>query len=66
MQLISNNSSVRNESIRALKYFKSKSFATQAKKGEQLIYMMPANKKTFDLLGDDIVEISTENETFQK
>ena len=27
--------------------------------------MMPANKKAFDLRGDDIVELHTENETFK-
>ena len=26
---------------------------------------MPANKKTFDLMGYDIVELSTENETLK-
>ena len=34
---------------------------TQAKKGEQLVSMMPAIKKAFNLMGDDIVELSTEN-----
>ena len=27
--------------------------------------MMPAIEKAFDLMGDDIVELSTENETFK-
>ena len=39
--------------------------STQAKKGEQLVPMMPAIKKAFDLLGDDIVELTTENQTLK-
>ena len=36
--------------------------STQAKKGEQLLSMMPSIKKTFTLLGDEIVELSTKND----
>ena len=32
------------------------------KKGEQLVSMMPAIKKAFNLMGDDIVELSTESD----
>ena len=32
------------------------------KKGEQLVSMRPAFKRAFDLLGDDILEVSTEND----
>ena len=39
--------------------------ATRAKNGEQLVSRMPAIKKAFDLMGDDIVELSTENETLK-
>ena len=39
----------------------SQSLATQAKEGEHLVFTMPATKKSFDLLGDVIVELSTEN-----
>ena len=39
--------------------------ATQAKKGEQLVSMMLAIKKTFYLLGDDIIKLSTENESLK-
>ena len=60
MQVISNDKTVRNDTIEELKDFNSKSLATQAKKGEQLVSMMPAIKKAFNLLGDDIVELSTE------
>ena len=40
----------------------SQSLATKAKKGKQLVPMMPALKKTFDLNGDEIVELNTENQ----
>ena len=62
MQIISNDKTVRNDTIQDLKEFNSQSLATQAKKGEQLVSMMPAIKKAFDLLGDDIVDLFTEND----
>ena len=48
-----------------LKEFNSQSLATQAKKGEKLVSMMPAIKKAFNLMGDEIIEISTETETLR-
>ena len=42
-----------------------KTSTTQAKKGEQLVSMMPAIKKAFNLLGDDIVELSTKNDALK-
>ena len=33
---------------------------------QQLVSMMPAFEKAFDLLGDDIVELSTVNESLKK
>ena len=65
MQIISNDKTVRNDTVQDLKEFNSQSLATQAKKGEQLVSMMPAIKKAFNLLGDDIVEISTENDALK-
>ena len=62
MQIISNDKTVRCETIGDLKDFNSQSLTTQIKKGERLVPMMPAFKKAFNLLGDDIVELSTENE----
>ena len=61
MQNISNDKTVRNDTVPDLKEFSQQSLTTQAKKGEQLVSMMPAIKKAFNLLGDDIVELSTEN-----
>ena len=65
MQLSSNDKIVRNDTIQDLKEFNSQSLTTQAKKGEQLVSMMPAIKKAFNLMGDDIVELSTENDALK-
>ena len=65
MQLSSNDKTVRNDTIQDLKEFNQQSLKTQAKKGEQLVGMMPAIKKAFNLLGDDIVELSTENDALK-
>ena len=64
MQIISTDKTVRSNTVNDLKEFNSQSLATQAKKGEQLVSMMPI-KKTFDLMGDDIVDLSTENDTLK-
>ena len=61
MQIISTDKTVRSNTADDLKEFNNQSLATQAKKGEQLVSMMPAIKKAFELLGDDIVDLSTEN-----
>ena len=47
MQIISNDRTVRNDTIQDLKEFNSQSLSTQAKQGEQLVSMMPAIKKAF-------------------
>ena len=65
MQIISNDETVRIDTIQDLKGFNSQSLSTRAKKGEQLFSMMPAIKKAFDLMGDDIVDLHTENETLK-
>ena len=65
MQIISNDKTVREDTIQDLKDFNSKSLTTHAKKGEQLVSMMPAIKKAFNLMGEDIVEISTENDALK-
>ena len=62
MQIICNDKTVRNDTIEDLKKFNSQSLSTRAKKGEQLVSMMPAIKKAFNLMGDDIVELNVENE----
>ena len=66
MQIISNATTVRNDTVQDLKDFNQQSLTTQPKKGEQLLSMMPAIKKAFNLLGDDIVELSVENESLKE
>ena len=65
MQIISDGRTVRSDTVQDLKDFNSQSLATQSKKGEQLVSIMPAIKKAFDLMGDDIVELSTESESLK-
>ena len=67
MQTISNDKTKRNDIIQDLKDFNQKSLTTQAKKGEQWVSMMPAIKirKVFNLMGDDIVDLHTENESLK-
>ena len=65
LQLISIDKTVRNDTVQDLKEFNSQSLTTPAKKGEQLVSMMPAVKKAFNLMGDDIVELSTENDALK-
>ena len=65
MQLGSCDQSVRNDTIQDLKDFNQQSLSTQAKKGEQLVSTMPAIKKAFNLLGDDKIELSVENDALK-
>ena len=63
IQFISNDKTVRSNTVQDLKDFNPQFLATQAKKGEQLVSMMLAIKKAFDLLSEYIVEIYTESES---
>ena len=65
MQLGSSDRSVRKDTIQDLKDFNQQSLSTQAKRGEQLVSMMPAIIKAFNLLGDDIIELSVENDALK-
>ena len=65
MQLSSNDKSVRDDTIQGLKDFNSQSLSTKAAKGEQLVSLMPAIKNALNLLGDDIVDLSTENDALK-
>ena len=66
MQIGSTNQKVRNNTIQDLKDFNQQSLSTRAKKGEQLVSMMPAIKEAFTLMGDDIVDLSTENNALKE
>ena len=65
MQIISNDKTVRSDTIQDRKDFTLQSSTTQAKKEEQLVSMMLAIEKVFNLMGDDIVELSTKNDALK-
>ena len=65
-QLVSTDQTVRNDTIEDLKDFNLQSLSTRAKKGEQLVSMLPAIKKAFNLLGDEIIDLTTENDTLKE
>ena len=65
MQILSKDKTLRGDTIQDLKDFNSQSLTTQAKKGEQLVSLMPAIKKAFNLMGDKIVELHTETQSLK-
>ena len=65
IKVTSNGKTVRTDNIQVLKEFNSQSLTTLAKVSEQLVSMMPDIKKAFNLMGDDIIELSTENEALK-
>ena len=62
LQIIASDKTVKNDTVQDSKDFNNQSLTTRTKKGEQLVSLMPAIKKDFNLLSDDIVESSTEND----
>ena len=66
MQIGSTNQRVRKNTIQDLKDFNQQSLSTRAKKGEQLVSMMPAIKEAFTLMGNDIVDLSTEKDALKE
>ena len=44
IQIVSNDKTVRSDTVQDLMKFNNQSLATQAKKGEKLVSMMPAYK----------------------
>ena len=65
MQIISNAKTVRSSTVQDLKKFNSQYLTTQVKKRKQIDSMIPAIKKAFNFLGDDIVELTTQNESLK-
>ena len=64
-QIFANDKTVRSNSVHDLIEFNNQCLATQAKKSEQLVNLMPAIKEALITLGDDIVELSTENDALK-
>ena len=66
MQITSKYKTVRNNTKQGLKISKSQSPVTQCKKVEKSVSMMPCIKKTSDIMGDNKMELSFENETINR
>ena len=66
MKVFSTDKAIRNVTKQDIKNFNNQSLTTPAKKSEQLVSMMPAIKKTFNLMGDDIVETHRKNGSLKK
>ena len=66
MQIGSTIQKVINNTIQDLKDFNQQSLSTRAKKGEQLVSMMPAIKEDFTSMGNDIVDLSTKNDALKE
>ena len=65
MQIISNDETVKSDTVQDLKKFNNQSLRKRAEKGEQSVYTMSAIKKHFDPMGDNRVDLSTENAAFK-
>ena len=63
LKIISNDQAIGTNTVQDIKDFNSQYSAKQAKKREQKVSMLPANKKAFHLMADDRVELSTINKS---
>ena len=64
MQFISKDKR-RKDTVQDKKELNLQCLTTQAKKGEQLVSMMPPIKKAFDPMDDDIVDLSTKKDALK-
>ena len=55
-----NDKDIRQETIRDLIAKEPKAILTQSKKGEELVAMLTANKKGFEIMRDEIMQADTE------
>ena len=62
LQIISNAKTARSDTVHDLKKFSNQPLTTQAEKWEQLVSLMPAFEKAFNLMFDVILELHPENE----
>ena len=65
MWIVSNDETVDSNAVQDLNDLNPQPLATQANKGEHLVSMMPAIKKPFDSMADDMVELSMEKESLK-
>ena len=66
IQKIAIDKTVRSKTVQDLKDFNTQFLTTQAKKEEQLVPMMPAIKKGFNLMDEGIVELHKQNKNLKK
>ena len=66
MQILSNDKMIRSNTVQDSKDFNPQSSTTKAKKSKHLVSMMPAIEKALDIVGEDIVESSTDNESLKR
>ena len=65
IQMNANVKTLKSVTVLYLKQFNDQSLTTQAKKGEQLVSMMPAFKKSFSLLPDHIIALTIEKDALK-
>ena len=65
MKILCCDETVRSNTVQDLKDSNTQSLETQSKKTEQLVSLLRAIDKAFDLMGDDVVDLSTENESLK-
>ena len=65
MQIIFNDKGGRSDTMLDIKEFNNKSLAKQAKKGEQIVSMMHDFEKAFELMCDDRVKLSRQNDALK-
>ena len=62
----SNDKDKGQETIRDLTAKESRAKLTQSKKGEDLVAMLQTNRKRFDIMGDEIMQVNTKNTKLKK
>ena len=65
MEIISTDEFVRSDAILDLKEIQLTIFIESSQKRDQLTSMMPDIEEAFDLMGVDIVDLSTENDALK-
>ena len=65
MQIIYLDNTVRSNTLQDLKVFISHSLATEAEKKRTISFYEAAIKKTIDIMSDEIVKVSTKNESLK-
>ena len=65
LHFYSNSKTVRSGTSQDIKDFNSLSVYRQSQKGELIVSMMLCTEESYEIFGDDIVELSIKNETLE-